>query len=69
MTEPQIAGETTMSRAGQPAAASSSPTIDSSSRPMPPPPYSSGMLTPMKPPRATADHSSLMPLFALDFST
>ena len=64
-----MAGDTTMSRAGQPAAASSSPTIDSSRRPMPPPPYSSGMLTPMKPARATADHSSLMRPSVFDFST
>ncbi|CAM5712913.1 hypothetical protein SHIRM173S_08571 [Streptomyces hirsutus] len=46
MTVPQMAGETTSSRSGQPAAPSSSRTMDSSATPPPPPPYSSGRLTP-----------------------
>jgi hypothetical protein len=58
-----------MSSAGQPVAASSSPTIDSSRRPMPPPPYSSGMFTPMKPAWATAVQSSDMRPSVFDFST
>ena len=43
---PAIAGDTTISSSEQPAAEISSPTIDSAAMPRPPPPYSSGTLTP-----------------------
>ena len=43
---PTIAGETTISSRAQPAAEISSPTHDRAVIPRPPPPYSSGMLTP-----------------------
>jgi hypothetical protein len=43
---PTIAGETTISSREVPAAVISSPTTDSPDRPIPPPPYCSGRLTP-----------------------
>ena len=46
ITVPQIAGETTIIRRGQPAAPNSSRTMESSEMPPPPPPYASGRLTP-----------------------
>jgi hypothetical protein len=46
ITVPQIDGETTSISNGQPAAPSSSSTIDRSAMPPPPPPYSSGRFTP-----------------------
>jgi hypothetical protein len=46
ITVAAIAGDTTMSSNGQPAAAISSATIDSSTIPAPPPPYSAGTATP-----------------------
>ena len=58
MSSAQIAGETRISRSGQPTAASSSHTIASSDMPAPPPPYSSGRCTPRKPSSAIASHSS-----------
>ena len=54
----QMAGDTTMINRGQPAAASSSVTMASSVMPMPPPPYSSGTLTPRNPASPTACQSS-----------
>ena len=49
MIVPLIAGETTINSSAQPLADISSITIDSSYMPAPPPPYSSGRFTPMKP--------------------
>ena len=46
MIVPLIAGDTTIISSPHPAALSSSPTIDSSYMPAPPPPYSSGRLRP-----------------------
>ena len=46
ITVPQIDGDTTSISSGQPAAPSSSSTIDRSPIPPPPPPYCSGRLTP-----------------------
>lgn len=46
MTVAAIAGDTTISSSGQPAAAISSATIASSTIPAPPPPYSGGTATP-----------------------
>jgi hypothetical protein len=58
MTVPQIAGETIIMRRGQPAAPNSSRTMASSAMPEPPPPYSSGRLTPRYPREAASDQSS-----------
>ena len=49
MMVPLIAGETTIISSGQPPAESSSITNANSYMPAPPPPYSSGRFTPMKP--------------------
>ncbi len=49
MMLPQMAGDTTSMSRPVPVAASSSMTMESSYMPAPPPPYSSGRLTPMKP--------------------
>jgi hypothetical protein len=46
ITVAAMAGETTISSSGHPAAAISSATIDSSTMPAPPPPYSAGTATP-----------------------
>ncbi len=53
-----MAGETTISSSGQPPADISSITIDNSYMPAPPPPYSSGRLTPMKPSLPVSCHNS-----------
>ena len=66
---PQIAGETTSKRSGQPAAASSSHTSPSSVMPSPPPPYSSGRFTPRKPAAASSSQSSTVFAPARAFST
>ena len=58
MMVPLMAGETTIISSGQPPADISSITIDNSYMPAPPPPYSSGRLTPMKPSLPASDHSS-----------
>ncbi len=58
MIVPLIAGETTIISSAQPAAAISSITIDSSYMPAPPPPYSSGRFTPMKPSLPASLHNS-----------
>ena len=60
ITVAAMAGETTMSSSGQPAAAISSPTMASSTIPAPPPPYSSGTATPRKPALPASSHSSLV---------
>ena len=49
MIVPLMAGETTIISRAQPLADISSMTSDSSYMPAPPPPYSSGRFTPMKP--------------------
>ena len=59
MMVPLMAGETTISSRAQPAADISSMTIDSSYMPAPPPPYSSGRLTPMKPSLPASFHNSV----------
>ncbi len=46
ITVAAMAGETTISSSGQPAAAISSATMESSTIPAPPPPYSAGTATP-----------------------
>ena len=58
ITLPQMAGDTTIISRPLPMAASSSITIASSYIPAPPPPYSSGRFTPMKPSLPASDHSS-----------
>ena len=58
MIVPLIAGETTIISSAEPAAAISSITSDSSYMPAPPPPYSSGRLTPMKPSLPASFHNS-----------
>jgi hypothetical protein len=58
MMVPLIAGETTIISSGQPAAESSSITSDNSYMPAPPPPYSSGRFTPMKPSWPASRHNS-----------
>ena len=58
MIVPLMAGETTISSSALPAAAISSITSDSSYMPAPPPPYSSGRLTPRKPSLPASDHNS-----------
>ncbi len=59
MIVPLMAGETTMSNSGQPAADISSITTASSYMPAPPPPYcSGGRLTPMKPSLPASLHNS-----------
>jgi hypothetical protein len=58
MMVPLIAGETTIISSGQPAVDSSSITTDSSYMPAPPPPYSSGRFTPMKPSSPASRHNS-----------
>jgi hypothetical protein len=60
MTVPQIAGETTMSSSGQPAADSSSMTAARSPMSPPPPPHCSSTATPRYPACATASHSSVV---------
>ena len=58
MIVPLMAGETTISSSGEPAADISSITSDSSYMPAPPPPYSSGRFTPMKPSLPASLHNS-----------
>ena len=58
MMVPLMAGETTIISSGQPPAAISSITSDSSYMPAPPPPYSSGRLTPMNPRLPASRHNS-----------
>ncbi len=58
MMVPLMAGETTIISSGQPPADISSITIESSYMPAPPPPYSSGRLTPMKPSLPASAHNS-----------
>ena len=58
MIVPLMAGETTIISSAEPAAAISSITSDSSYMPAPPPPYSSGRLTPMKPSLPASFHNS-----------
>ena len=58
MIVPLIAGETTINNSGQPLADISSITTDSSYMPAPPPPYSSGRFTPMKPSLPASCHNS-----------
>ncbi len=58
--EPTIAGVTTSSSNGQPAAANSSHTIANSVTPAPPPPYSSGRLTPRYPSLPASVHNSVV---------
>ena len=58
MIVPLMAGETTISSSGQPPADISSITMDSSYMPAPPPPYSSGRFTPMKPSLPASCHNS-----------
>src|SRR5699024_7258684 len=65
---PLIAGETTIMSRPAPAADSSSSTRASSYMPAPPPPYSSGMLTPSRPSFPASAHSSLVVSPASDFS-
>jgi hypothetical protein len=68
MIVPLIAGETTISSSGQPPADISSITIDSSYMPAPPPPYSSGRFTPMKPSLPASFHNSSVCSSARAFS-
>ena len=60
MIVPLMAGETTISSRAQPAADISSMTSDNSYIPAPPPPYSSGRLTPMKPSLPASLHNSVV---------
>ncbi len=68
MIVPLMAGETTISSSGQPPADISSITMASSYMPAPPPPYSSGRLTPMKPSLPASDHNSSVCSSARAFS-
>ena len=60
MMVPLMAGETTIISSAQPLADISSMTSDSSYMPAPPPPYSSGRFTPMKPSLPASLHNSLV---------
>ena len=66
MIVPLMAGETTIISSDEPPAANSSITRLSSYIPAPPPPYSSGRLTPMKPsfPASAQSSSVCLPLRA-----
>ncbi len=58
MIVPLMAGDTTIISSAQPVAAISSITRESSYMPAPPPPYSSGRLTPMNPSLPASCHNS-----------
>ncbi|CQD16015.1 hypothetical protein BN970_03386 [Mycolicibacterium conceptionense] len=60
MIVPLIAGETTIINRAAPEDAISSITSDSSYMPAPPPPYSSGRFTPMKPSLPASFHNSVV---------